>query len=306
MVQDYGVASTYILPASTLIGTYLIKADARTNLSSQTPDVTSTPMTVVIALPTLPTSTLTITKAGTGTGTVTSSPAGISCGGTCSAAFAGGNVNISAAADLSSGLIGYTGACIANASPCTILMDGITSKAVTVTFNLKADFSGTPIFGTNPLAVQFTDHSIAGAASWLWQFGDGTSSTLQNPAHVYASASQPVSYSVSLTANGATTTRTNYISLLSACANGPVMVGTTQYLTIQNALIVGLAPNDIVRVLAGGRTETLDWNQNIAIGLSGGYDCNFGMNSGAFTTVTGSMTIDSNGGAVTVENLVIQ
>ena len=34
--------------------------------------------------------TLTVAKAGTGTGTVTSSPAGISCGGTCSASYASG------------------------------------------------------------------------------------------------------------------------------------------------------------------------------------------------------------------------
>ncbi len=31
--------------------------------------------------------TLTVTKAGTGTGTVTSSPAGINCGSTCSASY---------------------------------------------------------------------------------------------------------------------------------------------------------------------------------------------------------------------------
>jgi PKD repeat protein len=181
------------------------------------------------------------------------------------------------------------------------------NKAVTVTFNLKADFTGTPLSGANPLAVQFTDHSIAGASSWLWDFGDSTTSTLQNPDHVYAtSAGYPANYTVSLTANGATTTKTNYVTLTSSCSSSPVLVGVTPYATIQNALDSALSLNDIIRVMAVGRSETLNWNQNIAIGLYGGYDCNFTTNSLGFTTVTGSMTIDSNAGTLTIENLTVK
>src|SRR6185295_18857056 len=40
----------------------------------------------------LPPNTVTVTKSGTGSGTVTSSPAGINCGATCSAPFASGQV----------------------------------------------------------------------------------------------------------------------------------------------------------------------------------------------------------------------
>lgn len=36
------------------------------------------------------------------------------------------------------------------------------------------------------MSVDFTDTSI-GALSWFWDFGDGTTSTLQNPSHTYAS-----------------------------------------------------------------------------------------------------------------------
>lgn len=36
------------------------------------------------------------------------------------------------------------------------------------------------------LTVDFTDTS-SGALTWLWDFGDGTTSTLQNPSHTYAS-----------------------------------------------------------------------------------------------------------------------
>jgi PKD domain/Secretion system C-terminal sorting domain len=62
----------------------------------------------------------------------------------------------------------------------------------------------TPVaaFGALPnlLVVGFTDQSTA-ATTWAWDFGDGGSSTLQNPTHTYAAAG---SYAVCLTINGAT------------------------------------------------------------------------------------------------------
>ncbi|MBL0355487.1 MAG: PKD domain-containing protein [Chitinophagaceae bacterium] len=52
-------------------------------------------------------------------------------------------------------------------------------------------FSSSDTTGCYPLPVQFTDASIpvsGGVTSWLWDFGDGSTSTLQNPSHVYTSA----------------------------------------------------------------------------------------------------------------------
>ncbi len=45
-----------------------------------------------------------------------------------------------------------------------------------------SDFTATSTSGT---AMQFTDSST-GAISWHWNFGDGTTSTLQNPSHTYS------------------------------------------------------------------------------------------------------------------------
>ena len=53
--------------------------------------------------------------------------------------------------------------------------------------------------GCGPLTTQFTDATV-GANSWLWDFGDGTTSTLQNPVHSY---SIPGFYTVSLTTTSA-------------------------------------------------------------------------------------------------------
>lgn len=46
-----------------------------------------------------------------------------------------------------------------------------------------AAFTSNVTSGSNPLAVQFTDQSTNNPTSWLWNFGDGTTSTEQNPTH---------------------------------------------------------------------------------------------------------------------------
>lgn len=56
-------------------------------------------------------------------------------------------------------------------------------------------FSGTPSVGVAPLAVQFTDLSSGDPNGWLWHFGDGGSSTEQNPLHIYE---EPGKYTVRL------------------------------------------------------------------------------------------------------------
>jgi phospholipase C len=79
--------------------------------------------------------TVTVTLAGTSTGTVTSSPAGISCKPTCSAAFASGAVvKLTAAAASGAYFAGWTGACTGTGA-CNLTMNA--NKAVTATFNVN-------------------------------------------------------------------------------------------------------------------------------------------------------------------------
>lgn len=77
--------------------------------------------------------TLTVSKGGTGTGTVTSSPAGITCGGTCGADFASATVvTLTTNPDFGSAFAGWQGACIGTGA-CSITLDA--AKSVTATFN---------------------------------------------------------------------------------------------------------------------------------------------------------------------------
>jgi PKD repeat protein len=61
------------------------------------------------------------------------------------------------------------------------------------------DFGASPASGTAPLNVVFTNSTTGLVTSWAWDFGDGTTSTAQNPTHVY---STPGSYKAVLTATG--------------------------------------------------------------------------------------------------------
>ncbi|MFY9195675.1 MAG: PKD domain-containing protein, partial [Methanoculleus sp.] len=81
---------------------------------------------------------------------------------------------------------------------------------------LEASFTANVTAGSVPLAVQFTDESIGDITSWSWDFGDGSTSTEQNPEHIYVSAGN---YTVSLTVSNAygfsTETKIDYITVTS-------------------------------------------------------------------------------------------
>ena len=66
------------------------------------------------------------------------------------------------------------------------------TQNVTVRPKPQANFSADTVCHT--FATSFTDQSV-GAVSYLWDFGDGVGSTLQNPTHTYATAG---TYSVTL------------------------------------------------------------------------------------------------------------
>jgi hypothetical protein len=93
--------------------------------------------------------TLTVTKNGTGAGTVTSSPAGIACGSTCTTTVAvGTSVTLSAVAASGSTFAGWSGAC-GGTGACTLTMSSATT--VTATFNTSQVAAPAPILsGLSP------------------------------------------------------------------------------------------------------------------------------------------------------------
>ena len=77
--------------------------------------------------------TLTVVKDGTGSGSVTSAPAGIDCGASCSAPYADGTkVTLSGTADSGSTFTGWSGEGCSGTDDCVVTMDA--AKDVTATF----------------------------------------------------------------------------------------------------------------------------------------------------------------------------
>jgi PKD repeat protein len=58
-------------------------------------------------------------------------------------------------------------------------------KYINAIGGLKSKFMANPNSGKAPLAVKFTDVSIGNPTSWKWDFGDGATSTEQNPTHTF-------------------------------------------------------------------------------------------------------------------------
>ncbi len=90
-----------------------------------------------------------------------------------------------------------------------------TTKQIAVLTAPVANFKANDSVTCNPtLSVSFTDLST-NATIWSWSFGDGTTSTLQNPTHTYTNYG---SYTVTLTASNSTgcsgtVSKTNYIQV---------------------------------------------------------------------------------------------
>ncbi|WP_292393474.1 PKD domain-containing protein [Methanoculleus sp. UBA303] len=75
-----------------------------------------------------------------------------------------------------------------------------TTVADCITLNAKvASFTASTTGGLPPLAVRFTDTSGGNPTAWAWDFGDGNTSTEQNPVHIYTRVG---TYPVTLTVTG--------------------------------------------------------------------------------------------------------
>jgi PKD repeat protein len=144
----------------------------------------------------------------------------------------------------------------------------LTATTVVVVYRpAVANFSGTPVAGSIPLTVTFTNSSLY-ATSYVWQFGDGATSNVASPDHVYAQIGQ---YTVSLTAIGPYNTS---------------VLTRTAYITATDAPIVGLAAFNSSPTISGDATL---FTATITAGTNVSYTWNFGDNS-AGTGITTTHT----------------
>jgi PKD repeat protein len=110
----------------------------------------------------------------------------------------------------------------------------------------KVSFTGTPTSGAAPLTVQFTAKSTGTPALWAWDFGDGGTSTEQDPSYTYTI---PGTYTVTLTAKypeyDIPSAQTDYITVNggSASSQAPLppvtAIGAIAIVVIFSAVISG-------------------------------------------------------------------
>lgn len=181
----------------------------------------------------------------------------------------------------------------AGASSSSTARNVVVSAPAPVIPPVSAAFDFTPGTPVNGAAVSFTDRSSGSPTSWFWSFGDGGSSTQQNPSHTYA---VPGTYTVSLTAaNSASSSAAAhqivvaapppFRSLVSAVAqtNGAGGSVWRTELTIFNAGSESVVGQFIFLPSAGGSVQTrpLFLGAKASMTLANTLLDLFGMSSGA-------------------------
>jgi PKD repeat protein len=212
--NDGIVDSTFQSPMYTYstAGTYTVKLTV-TNAGGSDSEVKSNYISVQVPLPPVPVANFTATPT-TGTAPLTVQFTDASTGATSwSWVFGDGGTSTSQNPSHSYMMAGTYNATLTVTNP-----GGSSSKELQIPVTISppvADFTATPTTGTVPLTVQFTDAST-GATSWSWAFGDGGTSTSQNPSHMFTSAGI---YDVTVTVRNAgfssTLTKSQYIIIRS-------------------------------------------------------------------------------------------
>ncbi len=135
---------------------------------------------------------LKVTKAGTGTGTVTSSPAGIECGGTCSASYEHGTaLTLSGAPGPNTEAVKWTSGCdsVNGENKCLVTMSG--AKSVKATFDSKPQLTVTKAgTGASLASVTSSPAGIACGATCSALFNNGTPVTLTGTPGAHTEAAQ--------------------------------------------------------------------------------------------------------------------
>jgi hypothetical protein len=173
----------------------------------------------------------------------------------------------------------------------TTLTDGIddlnqvTLNVANSTYVGSADFSGNIVAGASPLTVAFNSSHIGNATQYLWDFGDGSTSTSENPSHTYSNVSGG-QFTVSFTAYNSDGT---YSGNIAAGAKGSADNETkTNYITLYT-------PNPIPSFTI--TDDTVDSASNVTLTNGSQYATNYQLDWG-----DGAGNVDPGNSWTTINN----
>jgi hypothetical protein len=229
--------------------------------------------------------TLAVSKNGTGSGTVTSNPAGINCGGVCSAEYNSGTVvQLTASPAAGSSFVGWSGGGCSGTGTCTVTMSA--SASVTASFAINTfvltvtrSGSGSGTVTSNPSGidcgvdcsesynfntiVQLTATPGTGSTFLGWSgacTGTGSCSVTMSAArNVTATFDNPAPTIInvtSTTANGAY----NGATVI------PIQVTFSEIVNVTGSPTLALNSGGVAVYASGGGTNTLTFNYSVGVG----------------------------------------
>ena len=175
------------------------------------------------------------------------------------------------------------------------------SIAANAPSSLTAGGSATPISGVAPLAVSLTGSASGGAAPYYywWTFGDGGTSSTQNPAHTYSAAGNytaTLTVADSATPTHATATKTFTITVSApgglTCSASSYPTSGTAPLTVSfsGSATGGTTPYTYSWAFGDGGTSTSQ-NPSHTYNSAGTYTVTFTVTDAATHTCSKSLTI---------------
>lgn len=183
---------------------------------------------------------------------------------------------------------------------------GVTSSCEPFTVqasSLAATASSNSTTGTAPLTIQFTGSASGGVSpySYLWDFGDGVSSSLQNPSHTYSIAG---SYAAKLivTDSKGTEATANLVVVSVQEASGLTQVSILTFSINQQIVSLGGKVTFTIQVQNTGSTPGQAWPYIVILGPTNQTRTYLGtvpdanpasLNPGESATISGSWTVPS-------------
>ncbi|MBI4931762.1 MAG: PKD domain-containing protein [Bacteroidetes bacterium] len=153
--------------------------------------------------------------------------------------------------------------------------NSVITQVVTVNAQPTANFSATSVCINNP--TQFTDLSTGGGTSWSWNFGDGNTSTLQNPSNTYAASGN---YTVTLT-----------VTAPGGCTSTFSLPATVYPQAIANFSATTVCVNTPSTQFADLSTGAATWNWNFGDPASGGNNISSQQNPSHSYTASGTYSV---------------
>lgn len=210
--------------------------------------------------------TLRIVRGGAGAGTITSNPAGIDCGATCTGSFPAGTlVTLTASPSNGSEFIGWGGACAGTLTSCSITLNA--SNAVNTEFRLK-------------------NYTVTVAVD-----GNGAGSVTSSPTGISCPGmcAMSVPYGTQVTLSGAQSGVSTFLGWAGGGCTGTA--GCAFVVTGDTLVHASFALNyTLVVTETGSGAGTVTSNP---AGINCGTDCNETYNAGTSVTLTASASADS-------------